>query len=78
MRDFIAWYNPEHLHSRIHFVTPAQRHRGEDHSLLAKRHALYEEAAKARNPERWSGSTRNWAPIGAVDLNPQRHDLMAA
>ena len=30
-------------------MTPAQRHRGEGHALLAKRHGLYE-AAKARNP----------------------------
>ena len=49
VRDFIAWYNHEHRHSRIRFVTPAQRHRGEGHALLAKRHGLYE-AAKARNP----------------------------
>ena len=77
VRDFIAWYNHEHRHSRIRFVTPAQRHRGEDHALLAKRHALYE-AAKARNPARWSGGTRNWTPVGAVDLNPQRQDKKAA
>ena len=77
VRDFIAWYNHEHRHSRIRFVTPAQRHRGEDHALLAKRHPLYE-AAKARNPARWSGGTRNWTPVGAVDLNPQRQDKKAA
>ena len=23
------------------------------------------------NPERWTRSTRNWAPVGAVILNPQ-------
>jgi len=73
VRDFIAWYNHEHRHSRIRFVTPAQRHRGEDHALLTRRHDLYE-AAKARNPARWSGHTRNWTPVGAVDLNPQRQD----
>jgi hypothetical protein len=28
VRDFIRWYNHEHRHSRIRFVTPAQRHRG--------------------------------------------------
>ena len=77
VRDFIAWYNHEHRHSRIRFVTPAQRHRSEDHALLAKRYGLYE-AAKARNPARWSGGTRNWTPVGAVDLNPQRQDKKAA
>ena len=77
VRNFIAWYNHEHRHSRIRFVTPAQRHRGEDYTLLTKRHDLYE-AAKARNPTRWSGRTRNWTPVGAVDLNPQRQDKKAA
>jgi len=24
-------------------------------------------------PERWSGSTRNWLPIGTVLLNPNAH-----
>lgn len=27
-------------------------------------------AAKAKHPERWSGDTRNWTPVGAVTLNP--------
>ena len=77
VRDFIAWYNHEHRHSRIRFVTPAQRHRGDDQALLAKRHEVYE-AARIRNPARWSGSTRNWTSVGAVDLNPQRQDKKAA
>jgi putative transposase len=71
VRDFMAWYNEEHCHSRICFVTPAQRHRGEDGDILAKRHALYQ-AARDRHPERWSGKTRNWLPIGEVMLNPER------
>ena len=75
VRNFIVWYNYEHR--RIRFVTPAQRHRGEDHALLAKRHALYE-VVKAKNPERWSGGTRNWTPVGAVNLNPQWQDKKAA
>lgn len=71
VRDFIEWYNNEHRHSRIRFVTPAQRHRGKDHAVLAKRHVVYE-AAKAKRPERWSGKTRDWTPIGSVMLNPER------
>ena len=74
VRDFIAWYNHQHRHSRIRFVTPAQRHRGDDQGILMKRHAVYE-AAKAKCPERWSGKTRNWEPIGAVMLNPERPAL---
>jgi putative transposase len=71
VRDFIEWYNNEHRHSRIRFVTPAQRHQGKDRLILAQRHAVYQEA-KARHPQRWTGKTRNWSPIGTVMLNPER------
>jgi putative transposase len=67
---FINWYNHEHRHSRIRFVTPAQRHAGNDDAILAARHAVYQ-AAKAHRPERWSGATRNWQPITEVMLNPE-------
>ena len=73
VRDFMTWYNEEHRHSRIRFVTPNQRHRGEDKALLAKRDAVYQ-AARARHPTRWSGKTRDWTPIGAVMLNPDRSE----
>ena len=68
-RDFIRWH--EHRHSRLRVVTPAQRHRGEDQAVLAKRHVLYQRARQQR-PQRWSGTTRNWQPIAtdAVTLNP--------
>ncbi len=65
---FVTWYNHEHRHSAIRFVTPHERHAGEDHKLLAQRDAVYR-AARARRPERWSGCTRNWTPIGSVWLN---------
>jgi putative transposase len=68
---FVHWYNEEHRHSAIKFVTPAQRHAGLDVALLSKRVELYE-AAKARNPERWSGATRNWQPATVVHLNPEK------
>ncbi len=69
---FVHWYNEEHRHSAIAFVTPAQRHAGLDGALLSKRVEVYE-AAKARHPERWSGATRNWQPILVVHLNPEKH-----
>ena len=68
---FVAWYNNEHRHSGIGYVTPAQRHAGEDKALLAARHELYQQA-RASNPARWSRQTRNWTPSGAVTLNPER------
>lgn len=66
---FTRWYNTVHHHSALRFVTPAQRHRGEDHELLARRDALYQ-AAKLQHPERWRGDTRNWKPDLIVSLNP--------
>ena len=77
VNDFTNWYNNEHCHSRIKFVTPAQRHRGEDKILLQKRHAVYE-LAKAKHPERWSGETRNWDHIGVVTLNPEKYEQKVA
>jgi putative transposase len=68
---FVQWYNEEHRHSSIRYVTPGQRHRGEDTAILAARQWLYEAAKQAR-PERWSGARRNWTPIHEVWLNPPR------
>jgi transposase InsO family protein len=73
VHSFATWYNTQHRHSAIRFVTPDQRHRGEDQALLADRHQVYE-LARAARPERWSGQTRNWQPIGPVWLNPERPD----
>ena len=74
VRSFVHWYNHEHRHSRIRFVTPEQRHQGKDHALLAKRHLVYQQARK-RHPERWAGNTRNWTPVGDVTLNPEREEM---
>jgi len=75
--DFVCWYNFDHRHSAIRYVTPAQRHAGEDSALLAERHALYQQA-RACHPQRWSGPTRDWSPIGAVTLNPERDSVVQA
>ena len=74
--DFVRWYNEDHRHSRICFVTPAQRHRGEDKELLFKRHALYK-SMRAKNPSRWSRGTRNWSAPESVSLNPQQDQKVA-
>ena len=67
---FVQWYNHEHLHSSLRFVTPAQKHAGEDTAILARRAEVYR-AAKARHPERWNGRrTRNWSPVRSTTLNP--------
>ena len=71
VRWFVDWYNNEHLHSSIQFVTPAQRHAGLDPDILARREQVFRDA-KARHPQRWSGDIRNWKPVGDVHLNPQK------
>ena len=69
----VQWYNHEHRHSAIRFVTPAQRHANLDQAILAQRSALYE-IARAKNPLRWKRSTRNWQRIDIVHLNPDQLD----
>ena len=66
---FVDWYNDCHRHSGIKYVTPTQRHRGDDVTILEQRKKLYEEAKK-KHPERWSGKTRNWSHELTVKLNP--------
>jgi hypothetical protein len=68
--DFVRWYNHDHQHSGIRFVTPAQRHDGHEHAILANRARVYA-VARARTPDRWAGSTRNWSPVPVVRLNPR-------
>jgi putative transposase len=72
---FAHWYNHDHRHSGIRYVSPAQRHDGHDHKILARRHELYLRA-RERNPRRWSRHTRNWSRIDVVTLNPERNSLM--
>ena len=66
---FVHWYNEEHRHSKVRFVTPGQRHRREDIAILAHRHRVYTDAQRM-HPNRWSQHTRNWTPMGSVWLNP--------
>ena len=68
---FVKWYNAEHRHSGLKFLTPHQRHTGIGQAILLKRHKLYE-AAKTAHPERWSKGTRNWTLDDEVWLNPEQ------
>lgn len=75
VQGFVNWYNGEHLHSSIKFVTPEQRHNGDELAILAARDEVYRGARK-RNPNRWSGETRNWKPVGDVYLNPEKQKVV--
>jgi len=69
--EFVFWYNTQHLHSSIRYVTPDDRHMGREQHILANRHKVYERA-QSRNPNRWSNNTRNWDPVDSVWLNPEK------
>ncbi|KZY36806.1 integrase [Oleiphilus sp. HI0081] len=76
VKEFVTWYNTEHRHSRINFVTPEQRHLGLDEEILSKRDELYRKM-KRKNQIRWSKATRNWEKVGDVKLNPEKEKQAA-
>jgi putative transposase len=71
--EFVFWYNTQHLHSSIRFVTPDDRHYGREEHILSNRQKVYEKARR-RNLNRWSRQTRNWNPVRLVWLNPEKKD----
>jgi putative transposase len=75
--EFVRWYNHDHRHSGIRYVTPAQRHSGQDPAILKARNSVYQQA-RERHPARWSGKTRNWSHIDVVTLNPERDSIVQA
>jgi putative transposase len=71
VKGFTDWYNNQHLHSAIRFVTPNTRHAGKEGDILKARAHVYAKARETK-PERWSKQARNWQPIGPVWLNPEK------
>lgn len=69
VRRFVRWYNNDHKHSGLKFISPKERHEGKADAILEARKVVYEEA-KSRHPERWPKATRNWNLDDAVWLNP--------
>lgn len=68
-KGFVEWYNNEHYHSGLNFVTPNARHNGIAEKIIKKREKVYNAARKA-HPERWTKGTRNWELPETVALNP--------
>lgn len=73
--DFAKWYNTNHHHSGLNFLTPNQRHDGRGQEILMNRTTVYEEA-RAKNPERWAKEIRDWSLEDRVWLNPEKHDKL--
>lgn len=66
--DFVNWYNNDHLHSALAYVTPMQRRTGAADLIYAVRNQTIAEA-RAKNPSRWrNGKTRSYgsSPVMAV------------
>jgi len=74
VKDFVGWYNDEHRHSAIRFVTPSQRHCGTEQAVLDHRKEVYR-SVREQKPSRWSSEVRNWDPIKIVVLNPSNHTV---
>ncbi|WP_171013646.1 integrase core domain-containing protein [Chitinivorax sp. B] len=69
--EFEAWYNDNHRHSAIGFVTPSQRHAGNDRTLLTQRHEVYTRARQA-NPTHCAGPNRRvTGPISMKSISTQ-------
>ncbi len=66
---FVDWYNHQHRHSAIRFVTPHERHSGQAVELCRHRARVYEQA-RQRHPRRWSRGTRCWHLPEVVWINP--------
>jgi len=69
LREFTRWYNTQHRHSAISYVTPDERHFGRDKKILRLRRKTYA-MARASQPQRWSRHCRLWNSPKIVTLNP--------
>ena len=73
MGQFVHWYNTEHLHSSIGYVTPHQMRYGQAKEIFRKRTRTLE-LAKQQHPERWgSRPQRRWKINKEVMLNPDKN-----
>jgi len=64
---FFQWYNEEHLHSGLDYVTPSCVHAGAHHELFARRNALLE-AHRQRHPKRHAGRRKVYGIPDVVRL----------
>jgi transposase InsO family protein len=68
MANFVNWYNTEHRHSAIGYVTPEQRRSGAYKEIFEKRNDSLA-LAMEKNPERWGKKKRVWGCDDKVYLN---------
>ena len=71
---FVDWYNHQHRHSGIKFVTPQQCHCGLAVEISHHRTVVYEQARQL-DLMRWSRSTRYWHQPEVVWINQPPDEL---
>jgi len=72
-RSFFPWYNHEHHHSGIAFLTPADVYFGHAHAVLERRHEV-RLGAYAAHPERFpNGPPKRQRLAPATYINPPEH-----
>ena len=75
VNEFVAFYNNEHRHSGIKYVTPNQRHIGKADEICSTRTKTYQKAYDL-HPSRWSRQIRCWDQPVVVRINqPIRTEL---
>jgi len=73
-REFFPWYNHEHHHSGLAYLTPAQVHRGLTEEVLRTREQTIMRGWRA-HPERFvNGPPRVQQPPSEVWINPPKSD----
>jgi putative transposase len=74
-RELFDWYNNEHQHSSLAFLTPADVHYGRAANILAERQLVLE-AAYAKTPERFvKGKPRVATLPDAIYINPPTKEV---
>ena len=68
-QNFFGWYNTEHYHSGIGFLTPEDVHYGRAEQIIKERQAVLNDAF-AKHPERFKGKMpKPMALPGAAWIN---------
>jgi transposase InsO family protein len=75
LADFIDWYNNDHMHSSLQYITPMQKRSGEYISIFNNRNMVICNA-RAAHPERWGSRPARKYEIRTVEvLNPAKKDV---
>jgi len=77
-RSFFPWYNTEHHHSALQYLTPSDVHHGRAEQVLQQRHQLMLQAYQA-HPERFVGGAPRLRQLDrVVYLNPPTRGAVGA